>query len=149
MPSKNLTPSAILAAAVCAFLVPAAVAGTLVCNDQSVLDYQRIQLLAGRMTIGPDLPGTPEQHRVIHENFDKLSFDDGKTYFVVAHKPTGKLFLSDCAAETCSFEEISASMDRCQRMHYGAGNMDTDACMFLAVRFRNKDFCLQRPAAEN
>src|SRR5690606_27466181 len=76
----------------------------LVCNDQRVRDYERIQILAGRMTVGPSShPGTLQEHRAIHKKFKQLSFVDGKTYFVVAHKSTGDIFPVECTKESCSF----------------------------------------------
>lgn len=121
----------------------------LICSDESVRGYQRIQVQAGRMIVGHALnPGTPDQHSVIHENFQNLSFDDGKTYFIVAHKESGELFTSDCDEQTCSFDEVSEPNNQCQMMNYIGGNMDSTACMFFAVRFQDENFCLQQPSAK-
>lgn len=120
--------------------------GDLICSDESMTGYQRIAVLAGRMIVSPvPKPGSPEQHRLIHENFRSLSLEDDRTYFIVAHKPTGELFTSNCASETCSFDEVSEPSMQCEMMHYRDWGMDVSACMFFAVRFRGEKFCLQQP----
>lgn len=119
---------------------------TLICSDEGLRGYQKIQLQAGRMIVShASSPGTPDQHSVIHENFQNLSLDDGKTYFVVAHKESGELFTSDCAEQTCSFDEVSEPYEQCQMMNYLGGNMDPTECIFFAVRFQDEDFCLEQP----
>ncbi len=114
--------------------------GQLVCDSAQYEEYNKNMLLAGEMTVGRmPASGTRQQQQKLLDAFEALSLPRDKTIIAAGHLPTGKVYTATCANEKCTMEEMAKAEQACMAD-------DWNGCSYLAMQFRQKQYCFLTPA---
>lgn len=114
--------------------------GHLSCDSTQYLEYNKIMAAAGEMTVGRQVgSGTREQQQRMLDAFQALALPKEKSVIAAGHFPTGKLYVTTCENERCTFDEMGTPRRTCTTESW-------DDCPYLAMQFREKRYCLLQPA---
>ncbi len=114
--------------------------GQLTCDSAQYEEYNRNMLLAGEMTVGRiPASGTRQQQQKVLDAYAALGLPRDKTIVAAGHLPTGKVYTTVCANEKCTMEEMARPEQACM-------TDDWNGCSYLAMQFREKQYCFLTPA---
>ena len=112
------------------------------CSASDYRNYVKIMVQTGEMTIGLDSDsGTDEQQARMLAAYDALNLSGPQTVIVSAYVPEADLYTQVCAAEKCTMEELFAPRTACLTERF-------NDCTYLALRFKEQDYCLIAPSEE-
>jgi len=114
--------------------------GKLSCDSTQYGEYNKHMLQAGEMTVGRmPASGTRQQQQKMLDAFQALDLPKDKTIIATGNVLTGKVYTATCEHEKCSMEEMAQPEQACM-------TEDWNNCSYLAMQFRDKQYCFLSPA---
>lgn len=114
----------------------------LTCSGAQFNEYMKIMLEAGKMTLSqPPVSGTRAQQQKMIDALAALDLPRNQTVIAVGHFRSGKVYTQICKDEKCSMEDMAQPEHVCLTENW-------DECVYLAMQFREKQYCFLTPAKE-